>query len=155
MKFLSLLAAAGIALSVGAGDVSANEVLSGKALEKRLTNTQMTLKPVGRKLRKGEATRHIIKLLPTGEATWETNGQYAREGHWHWRIRGNLVCFENANKRFIDKRARERGQKIRKRGKYDNCSVLGLKGDRVTMYAPQGAFNKNWALTGRIKSIWP
>jgi hypothetical protein len=154
MKFLSLLAAAGIALTVNTSDVSANEVLAGKALEKRLTNTMLTLRPVGRKLRKGEATRDKIKLLPTGTSTWETNGQYPRESLFHWRVRGNLICFENANQRFYDKRRRDRGQKVRKRGKYDNCSVLGLKGNLVTMYAPQGSFNKDWALTGRIKSIW-
>jgi len=154
MKLLSLLAAAGVALTMNTGFASANEALQGKALENRLTNTQMTLRPVG-KQRKGAPTRYIVKLLPTGEATWEVNGQYKRKSHFHWRVRGNLLCFEGPNQRFIDERIRKRGGKVRKRGKYDNCSPLGLKGDRATMYAPQRSFNKNFVLTGRIKTIWP
>jgi len=155
MKLLSFLAAAGVALTMNTGTVSASELLSGKALETRLTNTQMTLRPVRKATYKGAPTRYIIKLLPTGEATWEVNGKYKRKSHFHWRIRGNLLCFEGPNQRFIDERRRKRGDKVRKRGKYDACSPLGLKGDRATMYAPQGAFNKNFVLTGRIKTIWP
>lgn len=155
MKLLSFLAAAGVALTMNTGTVSASELLSGKALETRLTNTQMTLRPVRKAAYKGAPTRYIIKLLPTGEATWEVNGKYKRKSHFHWRIRGNLLCFEGPNQRFIDERRRKRGAKVRKRGKYDACSPLGLKGDRATMYAPQGAFNKSFVLTGRIKTIWP
>lgn len=154
MKFLSYLAAAGVALTLSAAPSFASDSLAGAALQKKLTNTQMTLRPVG-KQRKGAPTRYVVKLLPTGEAVWQVNGEFKRNSHFHWRIRGNLLCFDGPNRAFRDERRRARGQEVRKRDKLAGCSPLGLQGDRATLYPPVSQNGRGLVLTGRIKSIWP
>jgi len=153
MKSLLMMAAAGLMLSACSTVVVPDGVLAGDALEKRLTGTRLIVHPVGVKPRKGAATQYIIKMLQSGESTWESNGKFPRETLLHWDVKGNLICFENPNQRFRDAARKQRGQKVRKRGKYDNCSVVAIKGESITIYAPQGAFNKNTALTGKIRPL--
>ncbi|MCX7567022.1 hypothetical protein OS189_11780 [Sulfitobacter sp. F26169L] len=129
-------------------------VLAGAALTERLTSTKLFPCPVGdKKPPKGAATQFIVKMLPSGESTWESNGKYSRETLTHWEVRGNRLCLEDPNRRFYEERRRKQGKKIRKREKYDNCGVVAINGDLITIYAPKRSYAPQRALTGRIRPL--
>ncbi|MGJ8595706.1 hypothetical protein [Sulfitobacter sp.] len=150
----ALIAAAGLFLSGCTQTVYPDGVLAGDALTERLTNTRLTLSPVGgKKPRPGQATRYIVKMLPSGESTWESNGKYKRETLSHWEVRGNQLCLEDPNRRFYEERRRKAGKPVRKRTKNDTCGVVAIKGGLITIYAPKRSYAPQTALTGRIAPL--
>ena len=156
MKIHAMLAATGLFLSACAPQIYPDGVLAGDALEARLTNTLMTLRPVTDPKRKafpGAPTRLVVKMLQSGESTWETNGKFPRETLTHWDVRGNQLCLENPNQRFYDARRKKRGQKVRKRDPNANCGVIAIKGNLVTLYSPARRGTVRPLFTGHIKPL--
>lgn len=153
-KSYAFLAAAGLLLSACTQTVYPENVLAGAALTERLTNTKLLLRPAGVKNpRKGAPTKFIVKMLPSGESTWENDGKYPREALTHWEVRGNQLCLEDPNRRFYEERRRKEGKKVIKREKYDNCGVVAINGNLITIYAPKRSYAPQRALTGRITPL--
>ncbi|WP_299024771.1 hypothetical protein [uncultured Sulfitobacter sp.] len=150
----AFVAAAGLLLAGCTQTVYPDGVLAGDALTERLTNTKLVLRPVmDTKPRKGQATQFIVKMLPSGESTWESNGRYPRESLSHWEVRGNLLCLEDPNRRFRDAQRRKDGRKAIKRPKNAGCGVVAIKGNLITIHAPKGSYSPSRALTGRISPL--
>jgi hypothetical protein len=150
-RSFAFLTAAGILLAGCTQTVYPDGVLAGDALTERLTNTKLILRPIGdKKPRKGAPTQITVKMLPSGESTWETNGDYPRETLAHWEVQGNRLCIEDPNRRFYEERRRKAGKKVVKREKGSNCSVVAIKGGLITIYAPKRSYSPQRAMTGRI-----
>lgn len=155
MKFsFAFLTAAGLMLAGCTQTIYPEGVLAGDALTKRLTNTKLILRSVSdTKPRKGQATKFTVKMLASGESTWETNGKYPRETLSHWEVRGNLLCLDDPNRRFRDAARKREGRKVYKPAKNAGCGAVAIKGNLITIHAPKSSRGGSRALTGRIMPL--